>query len=156
MTFRVVGLDPTPFVHLYGLSDADLARHGAKRYLVNESPGFPDRVEMRDAAVGETMLLVNYVHQPAKTPYYASHAIFVREGAMQPYAAVDKIPDVLSRRIISLRGFDDTGMLLDADVADGAQIRTVIERLFANPAIAYIQAHNAKQGCYAGRIERHA
>ena len=27
------------------------------------------------------MLLLNYVHQPADTPYKASHAIFVREGA---------------------------------------------------------------------------
>jgi hypothetical protein len=154
MTFRITGVDPAPFVDLYGLSDADLARHGAKRYHVDESPGFPDRIEMRDAAVGETMLLINYVHQPAKTPYYGSHAIFVREGATTRYVADNEVPDVLRRRILSLRGFDTTGMLLDADVTDGREVETVIARLFANPAIAYIQAHNAKQGCYAGRIDR--
>jgi hypothetical protein len=155
MTFRITGLDAKPFSHLYGLSDADLARHGAKRYHADESPGFPDRIEMRDAAVGETMLLVNFVHQPAKTPYYASHAIFVREGATETYSAANVVPDVLRRRIISLRGFDADGMLLDADVTDGQHLETVIARLFANPAIAYIHAHNAKQGCYAGRIDRH-
>jgi Protein of unknown function (DUF1203) len=154
MTFRITGLDAAPFQHLYGLSDDDLAQAGAKRYLVDESPGFPDRIEMRDAAVGETMLLVNYVHQPAKTPYFASHAIFVREGATTTYATQNEVPDVLRRRIISLRGFDASGMLRDADVTDGREIEAVIARLFANPEIGYIHAHNAKQGCYAGRIDR--
>ena len=44
--------------------------------------------------------------------------------------------------------------MLDADVTDGSEVETLIERLFANPAIAYIQVHNAKRGCYSGRIDR--
>lgn len=155
MNFRVFGLDPAPFVPLYGLSDDELSRHGAKRYVVDQSPGFPDRIEMRDGAVGETMLLVNYVHQPAMTPYHASHAIFVREGAVQQYVAdTNEVPDVLRRRVLSLRGFDRDGMLLDADVSDGRQIEDTIVRLFENRSIEYIHVHNAKQGCYAGRIDR--
>ena len=42
--------------------------------------GFPDRIELRDAEPGERLILVNYVHQPADTPYRASHAVFVLEG----------------------------------------------------------------------------
>jgi hypothetical protein len=30
----------------------------------------------------------------------------------------------------------------------------LIARLFADPRVAYIHAHNAKRGCYAARIER--
>nr|WP_250212270.1 DUF1203 domain-containing protein [Pseudomonas fluorescens] len=26
--------------------------------------------------------------------------------------------------------------------------------MLANPAVGYIHVHNAKQGCYSGRIER--
>ncbi|MEJ1938605.1 DUF1203 domain-containing protein, partial [Nostoc sp. NIES-2111] len=80
MAFRITGLSPEPFRHLFGLSDDDLMRHGVKRYVVDTSPGYPDRIEMRDAAPGETVLLLNHVCQPADTPYRASHAIFVREG----------------------------------------------------------------------------
>jgi hypothetical protein len=154
MTFRIIGIDPNPFVHLYGLSDAELAVHGARRYVVDKSPGFPDRIEVRDLEPGEQALLVNYVHQPADTPYRASHAIFVREGATQRYDEVGKIPEVLRVRPISLRAFDAQDMLVDADLVDGADLEPLIGRMFANNTVAYLQAHYAKRGCYAARIER--
>ena len=34
------------------------------------------------------------------------------------------------------------------------QLPDAIRDLFANPAIAYIHAHNAADGCFAARIER--
>lgn len=154
MTFRISGLSPEPFRHLYGLSDAELAEHGVKRYVVDEPVGFPDRIEMRDAQPGETVLLLNHVSQTADTPYRASHAIFVREGAEETYDRVDEVPDVLRLRLMSLRAFDKDGMMLDADVVEGKEIESIIERFFANPQVDYIHAHNAKRGCYAGRIDR--
>lgn len=42
----------------------------------------------------------------------------------------------------------------DADLIDGADIETLIERLFADPATAYLHAHYAKRGCFAARIDR--
>jgi hypothetical protein len=45
-------------------------------------------------------------------------------------------------------------MMLDADVVDGKDIESVIARLFTSPHVAYIHAHNAKRGCYSGRIDR--
>jgi hypothetical protein len=154
MSFRILGLDPRPFRHLFGLTDEDLAARGAKRYVVDRKPGYPDRVEVRDLEPGETAILLNYTHQPADTPYRASHAIFVREGAEARYEAIDTIPEALRRRPLSLRAFDADHMLADADVVDGHDAGTAIERFFANPQIAYIQAHYAKPGCYAARIER--
>jgi hypothetical protein len=154
MSFRILGLDPAPFRHLYGLPDDELAAHGARRYIVNSMPGFPDRVEVRDAELGESLLLVNYTHQPADTPYRASHAIFVREGAEHPYDQVDVIPEPLRVRPISLRAFDADHQMVDADLVDGSGLEGVIDRFFANSSIEYLQAHYAKRGCYAARIER--
>src|ERR1035441_464505 len=57
MSFRITGLSPEPFQHLYGLSDQELARHGVKRYIADKCPGFPDRIEMRDALVREKLLV---------------------------------------------------------------------------------------------------
>jgi hypothetical protein len=154
MSFRITGLSPEPFRHLYGLSEEELARHGARRTIVDQSPGYPDRVEVRDIAPGESVLLINYTHQPADTPFRSSYAVYVREGAETAYDAVNEIPEAMRRRVISLRAFDAEGMLIDADLADGAELKPLIERLLADPKAAYLQAHYAKPGCYAARIDR--
>ena len=154
MSFRVTGLSPEPFRDLFGLPESELAARGIKRYVADASPGFPDRIEIRDAEPGETLLLLNYTHQPANTPYRASHAIFVREGAQIAYDRIDEIPQALRVRTISLRAFDEVGLIVDAELVDGREIEGAIERLFANSKVAYIHAHYAKHGCYAGRIDR--
>jgi hypothetical protein len=154
MSFRITGLSPEPFRLLYGLSDQELSLRGVKRYVADHEPGFPDRIEMRDAEVGERLLLLNHICQPADTPYRASHAIFVREGAENTYDRVDEVPDVMRTRLLSMRAYDALGMMLDADVVDGRQIEDVITRFFMSSQVAYIHAHNAKRGCYSGRIDR--
>jgi hypothetical protein len=154
MSFRITGLSPEPFRLLYGLGDEELSLRGVKRYVADHKPGFPDRIEMRDAEVGERLLLLNHICQPADTPYRASHAIFVREGAENTYDRVDEVPDVMRTRLLSMRAYDALGMMLDADVVNGRQIEDVITRFFLSSQIAYIHAHNAKRGCYSGRIDR--
>ncbi|HYB54983.1 MAG TPA: DUF1203 domain-containing protein [Alphaproteobacteria bacterium] len=154
MSYRVTGLDPAPFRDLFGLSEEALAAKGVRRYLADRKPGFPDRVELRDAEPGETVLLLNYTHQPAQTPYRASHAIFVREGAERAYDAIDRIPEPLLVRPISLRAFSAEGEMVDADLAEGSQLEPLIERFLAKPGVSYLHAHYAKRGCYAARIER--
>jgi Protein of unknown function (DUF1203) len=154
MSFRITGLSPEPFRLHYGLSDKELALRGVKRYVSDHKPGFPDRIEMRDADVGETLLLLNHICQPANTPYRASHAIFVREGAENTYDRIDEVPEVMRTRLLSMRAYDALGMMLDADVVDGRQIETLIDRFFLSSQVAYIHAHNAKRGCYSGRSDR--
>jgi hypothetical protein len=154
MGFRITGLSPEPFRHLFGLPDGQLAAHGAVRFVADAKPGLPDRVELRDAEPGESVLLVNYTHQPAANPYRASHAIFVLEGAKTAYDRVDEIPEVMRERIISLRAFDKDDLMIDADIADGMEVKALIARLFADARVAYLHAHYAKRGCYAARVDR--
>jgi hypothetical protein len=154
MNFRITGLSPEPFRHLYGLSDAELAGHGVRRVIADPSPGYPDRIEVRDAEAGERVLLVNYTHQPTDTPFHSSYAIYVREGAETTYDAVNEVPDAMRGRVISLRAFDQEGMLIDADLADGRALEPLIARMLTEPRAAYLHAHYAKPGCYAARIDR--
>jgi hypothetical protein len=154
MSFRITGLSAEPFQSLYGLPDQELARRGVLRCIADRNPGYPDRIEMRDAEIGEHLLLLNHACQPADTPYRATHAIFVREGAVATYDRVDEVPEVMRSRLLSLRGYDAAGMMVDADVMDGREVESLIGRLFGHPQIAYIHAHNAKPGCYSGRIDR--
>ena len=154
MPFRFRGLDPTPFGGLYGRSDEDLAARGVRRVVADRAGAFPDRVELRDAAPGETLLLLNHVHQPADTPYRASHAVFVREFATVRFDQVGCAPDVLRRRLVSLRAFDEGHEMIDADCIDGDRLDRAIETMFANADAAYLHAHFAKRGCYAALVER--
>ena len=154
MSYRITGISSTPFEHLYGMTDEALSTHGVRRYVVNEKPGFPDRISLSDAEVGETVLLVNYTHQPAQTPYQSTHGIFVLEGATETALMVDAVPEVLQLRTLSLRAFDAEGWMLDADLVDGREAEGLIHKLFSNPQVAYIHAHNARRGCFAARIDR--
>lgn len=154
MTYRVRGLDPAPFCPLFGLPDDALAALGVERHVADRTPGFPDRIEVRDAAPGETLLLLNHVHQPADTPYRASHAIFVREGADRALDLVGALPAPLLVRPISLRAFSADGVMRDADLAEGLMLEPLIVHFLADPAVAYLHAHYARRGCYAARIER--
>jgi len=153
MTFRIKGLDPTLFQHLYGLSDESLTAAGAIRYSVTANPGFPDRIEMRDLEIGESALLVNFLHQPANTPYQASHAVFVREGAENQFDVVGKVPEVMGTRPLSVRAFDSQNMMIDAHLIDGKEAAPVFKQLLFNDEISYLQIHNAIRGCYSGLVE---
>jgi Protein of unknown function (DUF1203) len=154
MDYRIRGLSPAPFMHLYGLSDAQLAGHGAKRYIVDANPGFPDRIEMRDVEEGAPVLLINHVHQPGDTPYRASHAIFIREGAERAYEAINDIPLVLQVRPLSVRAFSANHWMVDADLRDGNILEPLVHKFLSNPEVAYLQVHFAKRGCYAALIVR--
>ena len=154
MSYRITGLSPEPFRHLFGLPDAELAARGVQRWTATPGSRLPDRIEVRDAEPGETLLLLNHEHQPAATPYRASHAIFVREGATAAYSRDNEIPEAMRSRMLSLRAFDAAHLMVDAELVDGREAEAAIARLFAQPGVAYLQAHYATRGCYAARIER--
>jgi hypothetical protein len=153
MSFRITGLDPSSFQHLHAGSNAELAAAGAQRVRVTEKPAAPCRISLDDAEIGETVVLLNYAHQPADTPYRQQGPIFIRETQAR-FDARDTIPPALARRTLSLRAFGADHMMVDADLVEGAEAAALIERFFANPAIAYIHAHYARRGCFAALVER--
>ena len=154
MTYRIRGLDPSPYRHLYGLSDEELASRGIVRMTVTEKPNFPCRISLTDRDIGETVLLLNHLSHDVANPYRARHAIFVAEGAEEAGEFVDEIPPVFVSRVLSLRGFDKDGMMADAILAQPGDAEAGIRQLFENPAIETIHAHNATRGCFSAKIER--
>ncbi len=153
MSFRILGLAPEPFAHLFALTDAELAEQGAVRKIANADAGFPCRISLTDAACGDVVVLVNYLHQPARSPFRSCHAIYVRAGE-RTYDAIGTVPQQLRTRMLSLRGFDDGGLMTRADLVDGMQLEGAIECFFGDEATRYLHVHFAKPGCYAARVER--
>src|SRR3569832_1829400 len=154
MRFQVSGLAVAPFAPLFELSDAELAARDIVRRTADQSPGFPCRVSLVDAVPGETLLLLNFEHLAVASPYRARHAIYVREHAVEARVAPGVVPEVLRRRLLSVRAFDGHGMLLDADVVDGRDVDEVFASLLAKPGVEFLHVHNAKPGCFAARVDR--
>jgi hypothetical protein len=100
------------------------------------------------------MLLLNYQHQDAATPYRSSHAIFVIDGAEDVELAPGEIPEQMRSRLLSVRAFSNEGMLLDAEVVTGVQAGEMFERMLRHRMAGYLHAHFAKFGCYAARVDR--
>jgi hypothetical protein len=155
MSYIVSGLLAAPFRPLFGLTDEALAARGAVRVTAGTDGFYPCRVSLKDARPGETLLLLNYEHQSALTPYGSRHAIFVSEGARETGRFVDEMPAILAtRRLIALRAFDEAGMMIDADIVPGSEVEGAALRMLGQPDTAYIHAHNPARGCYAARIDR--
>lgn len=152
--FRITALPRAPFEPLFALSDAALADRHIIRVTVTEPSSAPCRISLQDAAVGETVLLLNHEYQPAETPYRGTHAIYVREVAEQAHPDPGDIPDAIRRRLLSVRAFDAAGMMVDAEVAEGRDLAPLAERFFAQPSVAYLHLHHARRGCYAARVDR--
>ena len=153
MSYVVRGLDPAPYQSLFGLPDEELAELGAVRMIVTEKPSFPCRVSLTDREIGERVLLLNHLSHDVANPYRASHAIFVEEGAEVAAEYVDDVPPVFETRVLSLPGFDKNGMMAEAILTQPGEAEAGIRRLFGNPEIETIHAHNAARGCFSARIE---
>jgi len=153
MAYRIEGLKPEAFESLFGMTDGELAARNAVRVTADSSTGYPCRVSLADAAPGEELILLNHVSNDVPTPFRTAYAIYVRKGAM-PAAFEDEAPAYLDRRTLSLRGFDESGMLKAGLLAEPGSADARIRELFAGDEIATIHAHSAAYGCFLARIER--
>lgn len=154
MSFQIHALSPAQFEPLFALSDNELNKVRTTRMIVEEKPGYPCRVSLADAEIGETVILVNFQHQPAESPYQATHAIFVRQNVEQAIPDIGVIPESIKTRLISVRAFDYRHNMINADVVDGSDLSESIQAILQDTNVAYLHLHNAKPGCFAARVTR--
>jgi Protein of unknown function (DUF1203) len=152
--FTIRGLSPEPFRALFDLSDEELEKRRAKRYVADSERGLPCRVSLQDAEAGDEVILTNFIHLPSESPYRSTHAIFVRKAATSAASYTDSLPQMLRTRLLSIRAFGAKDMLVGADVIEGERLEEAIARFFEDPAVEFLHVHFAKPGCYACRIDR--
>jgi hypothetical protein len=154
MNFKLKSLQDTEFSNLFDLDNLELEKIGAVRMTVDEFPGFPCRVSLQDAEIGEEVILLPYQHHKTHSPYQANGPIFVRKIAKTANLEANEIPKMFNHRLLSLRGFDKNGIMKDASVTEGQNLKEQIVQIFENDDINYIHVHNAKPGCYNCVVER--
>jgi len=148
-SFRLIGLPFEPFAELFTLSDAELLMRNARRVFAATKPGYPCRVSLVDADIGDELLLLPFEHQPANSPYKASGPIFVRRAAARAHVDVGVIPDYVRSRLISVRAYDAAHLMTDAVVCAGSDAGAAIDKMFASDEVAYVHLHNANRGCFS-------
>jgi len=153
INFKISAIDNT-YNSLFKRTTEELAKKNMVKMRVNSNPGFPCRVSLEDALIGEEVLLLPFEYHKTTSPYKASGPVFIRKNAVKANLAVNEIPTMLFKRQQTLRVYDTNGMMIAAKSSRTDDIRKEIETLFMNPKASYIQVHNTNPGCYNCQVDR--
>ncbi|HEL2979227.1 TPA: DUF1203 domain-containing protein [Stenotrophomonas maltophilia] len=148
------GLDHRPFLPLFEKNDSMLAARGIQRRWASDAGGQPCRISLSDPPSGTELLLLSHVHLPLHSPYHASGPIFVQRGATRCVLPPGEVPPYVQRRMISLRAYDAAALMRSAQVCAGTEVATRLDAIFADPAVAFVQLHNAAHGCFSCQADR--
>jgi hypothetical protein len=100
------------------------------------------------------LLLLPFEHLSARSPYRASGPVYVRARARRAVLEPGVIPPYVTRRLMSVRAYDASDMMVAGEVCEGAGVQATLERLMGDDAVAYVHLHNAGRGCFSCRVER--
>lgn len=151
--FRITGIEDD-YNYLFDLSPGELSKQGAVRMVVDKKPGYPCRVSLQDAEIGEEVVLFPYKHHNTDSPYQSTGPVFVRKDAKKPELRMNEIPEMLLHRLLSLRVYNTQGMMIAAKTIEGDRLEHEIEVIFSDEPANYIQVHNSSPGCYNCQINR--
>jgi hypothetical protein len=154
LDFQFVALPIENFSHLFSMTDAELVSHEARRVNVDSHPGYPCRVSLIDASIGERVILMPFRHHNVISPYQSAGPIFVRENAQPAKPRINEIPAMFHHRLLSIRAFDEAAMMKDARVVEGKCLEETIRDFFTTGSISYLHIHNAGPGCFNCRVQR--
>ncbi|MEM9515266.1 MAG: DUF1203 domain-containing protein [Actinomycetota bacterium] len=131
----------------------ELRRAGGVPYVADAAPGYPCRQCLRDAEIGDELILVSHDPFTGDSPYRSASPIFLhRDDCGEP--DLTDVPQQLAVRSLSLHAFDADEMMLDAALVDGAALADSALALFERADVVAVHVHNQPRGCWATSIER--
>jgi hypothetical protein len=150
MSFRIL---PLP------AADADRLRRDATIVrLADESPGFPCRACLCDAAIGDELVLVSYDpfagwDAATTSPYHSAGPVYLHRRDCSSDLDAAPLPAQLTSRRLSVRAYDAAAMMLDGRVVHGSELSTALDELSTLPGVDRIHVHNAGAGCFAAAVD---
>lgn len=154
MTYKITGLSPQLAKQFEVATAEELSALGAVQMTATSKPGFPCRISLEDAEVGEKVILFHHTSHDVDSPYRSSYAIFARTGLTASAQFTDTVPPVFKGRPLGMRAFGEDAMLKTAILALSGEADRSIRALFERDEVAYIDVHNAAHGCFVARVER--
>ncbi len=152
--FKFNALKYEAFAKYFELSNSELNLAGAYMFTADESPCYPCRVSLDDAKVGETVLAISYEHHPVAGPYRSAGPIFIRKNAEATTLGKNIIPSMLTHRTLSVRGYNSSSLMIEADTVSGVNLEAILVSQLLNESVEYIHIHNAGPGCFNCAVTR--
>ncbi|MEO9601321.1 DUF1203 domain-containing protein [Parasphingorhabdus sp.] len=154
MTYQITGLSPDIAKSFQGATEKELKALRAVHITATSKPGFPCRISLEDAEVGEELILFHHISHDVDSPYRSSYAIFVRTGQTEAAQYTDAVPPVFHDRPLGMRAFGEDSRLKTASLSLPGDADQTIRQLFELDEVTYIDVHNAAHGCFVARVER--
>lgn len=154
VNFQITNIPSNEIQHLLNSKTINANIPNVRKMIVDEKPGYPCRLSLEDANIGEEVLLFTYEHHNVRSPYQASGPVFIRTSAKEANLSQNEIPLMLHHRLLSLRIYDENAMMIDARTIEGKKLEETIQDIFSSDATKYIQVHNSSPGCYNCQINR--
>ena len=123
-------------------------------YVADEKPSFPCRQCLRDAEIGDELLLVSYDPFEIDSPYRSASPIFLHREPCSPPADLGVLLEQLTVRQLSVRAFDADALMIDAAIVQGDLLEETLARMLDDAACDHVHVHNATRGCWAVRVDR--
>jgi hypothetical protein len=150
MSFRIEPLPAPLAAHL---------RSGATVVVTaDESPGYPCRACLCDAALGDELVLVSHDPfggwAPAETsPYRSASPVFLHRDDCSDRVDTARVPSQLTRRRLSVRAYDERAMMRDGQVIEGVDLESTLDEIARRGEIDRVFVHFAGPGCFAAAVE---
>ena len=126
----------------------------ASSSTVADSP-LPCRRCLRNAEVGDDLVLAPYDPFTVRSPYAGDGPVFVHADGCEPFAsAPGAVSEQVSGRVLSVRAYDEDAMMTASTVFKGERFRERAEELLAGADVAFLHVHFAGPGCFAFRVDR--
>lgn len=96
-----------------------------------------------------------FTYQPfaERSPYTVASPIFLHADSCARHDPAT-FPPLVRTGLRAVRAYDADDLLVDCDIAPGAGVESLIERLLADDRAEYLHVHSAREGCFTCRVDR--
>ena len=115
----------------------------------------PCRRCLRNAEVGERLVLASYDPFTQRSPYAGEGPVFVHADGCEPFRPEPgAVSEQVTGRVLSVRAYDADAMMTEAAVLEGERFAESAAALLDDERVAFLHVHFAGPGCFAFRVER--
>lgn len=82
--------------------------------------------------------------------------VYIHEEACERYAESERFPEELRASPRTLEAYAPGRRLLAQEIVRDGDFEAVLQKLFANPEVRYVQVNSTTAGCFTFRVERAA
>jgi len=140
-------------IHPLPAGEVDTNAGTARRQLADGPQ--PCRRCLRNAEVGDPLVLASYDPFTRRSPYAGEGPVFVHANGCEPFEPVPgAVSEQVSGRVLSVRAYDEDALMTDASVIKGEQFDERASALLADADVSFLHVHFAGPGCFAFRVDR--